>query len=42
MTKISLQGGYTSAGNPYPYCIKWRLAKMKYELKVCKILSFRS
>ena len=33
-SKITIKGGF---GNPYPYCIKWRLAEMKYELKVHKL-----
>ncbi len=35
-TKVSLLGTY-AIGNPYPYHIKWRLGKMRYMLKVCKL-----
>ena len=33
-SKITIKGGF---GNPYPYCIKWRLSEMKYELKLRKL-----
>jgi len=28
ISKISLQGECASAGNPYTYCIRWRLANL--------------
>ena len=33
-SKITIKGGL---GNPYPYCIKWKLAEMKYKLEVHKL-----
>ena len=33
-SKITIKGGF---GNPYPYCIKWKLSEIKYELKVHKL-----
>ena len=33
-SKITIKGGF---GNHYPYCIKWKLSEMKYELKVHKL-----
>lgn len=32
-SKITIKGGL---GNPYPYCIKWKLAEMKSKLEVHK------
>jgi len=33
-SKITIKGGL---GNRYPYCIKWKLAEMKYKLEVHKL-----